>query len=199
MNPVYTVGHSNHPETVFLDLLRSQQIEAIADVRSAPYSRYNPQFDRETLKASLKDAGIQYAWLGKELGARSDDPACYLYGKVQYARLAETELFQSGVARVMDGARSRRVALLCAEKEPLECHRFVLVARWLVASGAEVRHLHADGLVESHEDAMERLLKLHGMGPDLFRSTGQLYEDAYRMQEGRIAYDSAAAADASAA
>jgi uncharacterized protein (DUF488 family) len=199
MNPVYTVGHSNHPDAVFLDLLLSQQIEAIADVRSAPYSRYNPQFDRETLKASLKEAGIQYAWLGKELGARSDDPACYLYGKVQYERLAETELFQSGLARVIEGARSLRVALLCAEKEPLECHRFVLVARQLAAAGVEVRHLHADGSVESHGDALERLLKLHGMGPNLFRSTEQLYEDAYRMQEGRIAYDGAAAADASAA
>jgi uncharacterized protein (DUF488 family) len=196
MNPVFTVGHSNHSEAVFLDLLRSQQIEAVADVRSAPYSRYNPQFDREALKTSLKDAGIQYAWLGKELGARSGDPACYLYGKVQYERLAETELFQSGLARVMEGARSRRMALLCAEKEPLECHRFVLVARRLAAAGVEVRHLHADGSVESHEDALERLLKLHGIGPDLFRSPEQLYEDAYRMQETRIAYDSAADAPA---
>jgi uncharacterized protein (DUF488 family) len=196
MNPVYTIGHSNHSEAVFLDLLRSQSIEVVADVRSAPYSRYNPQFDRESLKASLKDAGIRYAFLGKELGARSDDPACYLYGKVQYDRVAATSLFQAGLARVMEGAQSLRLTLLCAEKEPLECHRFILVARHLVQAGVEMRHLHPDGSVESHNEAMDRLLSLHHLGPDLFRTEAQLHNDAYDMQAGKIAYDSAGASDA---
>ncbi len=196
MNPVYTVGHSNHTETAFVDLLRSQRIEVVVDVRSAPYSRYNPQFDREALKASLKDAGIRYLFLGKELGARSDDPACYLYGKVQYDRLAATPLFQAGLARVIEGAQNLRLTLLCAEKEPLECHRFILVARHLVLAGVEMRHLHADGSLESHAEAMDRLLQLHHLGPDLFRSEAQLFDDAYALQAGKIAYDSAGASDA---
>ena len=201
MNPIFTVGHSNHTAEMLVDLLRSQGINAVADVRSAPFSRYNPQFDRETLKATLRSSGIQYAFLGKELGARSEDPACYLYGKVQYDRLAETKLFQSGIARVMEGAQEYRMALVCAEKEPLDCHRSILVARRLAEAGAEVRHLHSDGSVELHGEAMIRLLKLLRMNPEeqhLFRSEEQLYDDAYRMQESRIAYDSSVAGDLSA-
>ena len=102
----------------------------------------------------------------------------------------------------MEGAQGFRIALLCAEKDPLECRRSILVARHLLKAGAEVRHLHADGSVESQGDMLHRLLKLLRMNPEeqhLFRSQAQFYEDAYRMQESRIAYDSSAATDASAA
>ena len=108
---VLTVGHSTHPLAVFLDLLRQHGVTALADVRSSPYSRMNPQYNRESLAAALKDEGIKYVFLGKELGARSDDPACYQNGRVQYQRLAQTSLFKSGIERVLQGALGARKVL----------------------------------------------------------------------------------------
>src|ERR1035437_1825005 len=100
-SPVLTIGHSTHSLAAFVGLLRQHSVTALADVRSTPFSRFNPQFNKETLEHSLKSHGIKYVFLGRELGARSDDPSCYENGRVQYARLARTELFRSGLERVM--------------------------------------------------------------------------------------------------
>src|SRR5215475_16107430 len=106
---ISTVGHSNHPIQSFLDLLTRHTITAVADVRSTPYSRFNPQFRREKLQASLAEAGIQYVFLGAELGARSQDPSCYdADGRVSYAKLARTELFRSGIQRLITGSAQYR-------------------------------------------------------------------------------------------
>lgn len=187
---VFTIGHSTHPQERFIELLQQQGITAICDVRSTPYSRSNPQFNREELEQALLAHGITYRFLGKELGARSGDPACYKDGKVQYARLAETELFRRGIKRVLRGLKENfRVALMCAEKEPLECHRTILVARHLVALGLNVEHIHADGRVESHSAALSRLASMLNLREDdMFRSREEVLADAYRRQEERIAY-----------
>jgi uncharacterized protein (DUF488 family) len=156
---VYTIGHSTHRPDLFLSLLRQHGITAVADVRSTPFSRFNPQFNRQTLQASLATNGIAYVFLGKELGARSDDDACYVNGKVQYDRLASTVLFQQGLDRVQEGITRYRLALMCAEKEPLDCHRTILVARHVAGRGLEVQHIHADGRLESHDEVMMRLAR----------------------------------------
>jgi len=161
-------------------------------VRSHPYSRMNPQFNREPLKAVLAAAGIAYVFLGHELGARSDDPACYLAGKVQYDCLARTAQFHAGLERVREGMARYRLALMCAEKEPLECHRGILVSRHLEAAGITVCHILADGSLESHAEAMQRLrAQLKLPESDLFRTPEEVLEDAYRMQGERIAYETA--------
>ena len=103
MNSLYTIGHSNHEIAVFLGLLWQHGITAVGDVRSQPYSRWVPQFSRDALEPALADAGIAYVFLGKELGARSDNPACYREGKVQYDRLAQEPIFAEGIGRVMQG------------------------------------------------------------------------------------------------
>ena len=188
-NSVFTIGHSTHSAEAFLALLRQHGVEALADVRSSPFSRFNPQFNREPLEQFLKANGIRYVFLGKELGARSEDRSCYLDGRVQYARLAKTALFQSGLDRVLQGAARYRVALMCAEKEPLECHRTLLVAKALVAHGQPVLHIHADGHLETHEAAMERLLDVTGLPKaDLFRSKQELLSEALARQEQQVAY-----------
>jgi uncharacterized protein (DUF488 family) len=87
---VLTIGHSTHPIETFLGLLHQHGVTAVADVRSAPYSRFNPQFNKDALEHDLKEHGIRYVFLGRELGARSDDPSCYDKGRVQYGRLART-------------------------------------------------------------------------------------------------------------
>jgi uncharacterized protein (DUF488 family) len=199
LDTLYTIGHSNHPIERLIALLRQHGVTAVCDVRSRPYSRYNPHFDREALKAALETAGITYVFLGKELGARSDDPACYLYGKVQYTKLAQTTLFQAGLQRVRDGMKTYTIALMCAEKEPLDCHRTILVSRQLAAAGIDIQHIHEDGRLESHADALVRLaqsLKLRESQLNFFRSSEDLLADAYALQEKRIGYDSVAEARA---
>lgn len=197
---VFTIGHSTHPQDRFIALLHQHGITALCDVRSKPYSRVNPQFNRDELKQSLYASGIVYVFLGKELGARSEDPACYVQGRVQYDRLAHTELFQYGLERVQDGMKKYRLALMCAEKEPLECHRTILVARYLTVLGLDVRHIHADGRLESHADALSRLARMLNLPEhDMFRSREELLEDAYRRQEKRIAYESSPAVPGNAA
>ena len=186
---VYTIGHSTHPLERFIELLKMHAITAIGDVRSTPYSRMNPQYNREALREALKANGIAYVFLGEELGARSNDSECYRDGKVQYDRLAKTALFKQGIDRVLAGADEHRIALMCAEKDPLQCHRTILVARNLRELGVEVRHLLSDGEIESQEQCEERLLNnLNMSSADLFRSRDEMVRDAYRVQGDAIAY-----------
>ena len=188
---IFTIGHSTHPQEYFINLLSRHGITALCDVRSMPYSRMNPQFNREVLKEALRAHGFAYRFLGKELGARSDDPDCYEAGKVRYARLAETELFKRGLKRIIRGMEENfRIALMCAEKEPLECHRTILVARYLTALGFNVEHILADGRLESHTASVSRLAQMHNLlEEDMFRSREDLLAEAYSRQEERIAYD----------
>jgi len=186
---VFTIGHSNHTFEKFSELLRLPEIAVVADVRSAPYSRSHPDFNREFLKTKLAEAGIEYVFLGRELGARPEGAQFYRQGRVQYRVLAQSPLFRAGLGRVLEGAQTQRLALLCAEKEPLECHRTLLVARELVAMGASVVHIHADGALETYSDAMKRLIKILGLSEqDLFRGKDEMIADACAMQEERIAY-----------
>lgn len=186
---ILTIGHSTHPIVGFLDLLGRHAVTAIADVRSTPYSRYNPQFNRESLEQSLASGGIAYVYLGRELGARCEDPACYENGQVVFSRIAQTSLFQAGLDRVRKGAQTHRIALMCAEKEPLDCHRTLLVSQALVAQGMPVAHIHADGRAETHAEALQRLVGVVGFtSSDLFRSGDEVVAAAAREQESRIAY-----------
>jgi uncharacterized protein (DUF488 family) len=187
---VFTIGHSTHSIEKFLNLLASHQVNAVADVRSSPFSRINPQFNHEKLQQTLHDVGIHYVFLGKELGARSDDPACYVNDKVQYQRLARTDLFRSGLERVVEGANSYRVALMCAEKDPLQCHRAILVARELINRELEVMHVLADGSLETHADSIVRLIaKFDIPADDMFLSRDEIEDMAYAKQAEKIAYD----------
>lgn len=186
---ILTVGHSNHPIDCFLDLCKDHVVTTIADVRSAPYSKFAPQFSKASLRDALKTHGIKYAFLGRQLGARSTDPACYVNGKVQYDRLAQTELFQAGLDRLMRGSAFERIAILCTEKDPLDCHRTLLVAQALVDRGLLVDHILADGSLESHHDSMLRLLDKTGQPqPDFFTTLDERIGIALRQQEARIAY-----------
>lgn len=186
---IFTIGHSNHAVDDFILLLQQHSITAVADVRSTPYSGFASQFNREALKRELGKHGLKYVFLGRELGARSGNPECYENGRVQYARLARTETFCTGIERVLEGARLERIVLMCTEKDPLECHRTVLVARDLTKRGVVVGHILASGLVESHGEAMRRLLdKLKLPHADLLHSTEELIEVALARQEERIAY-----------
>lgn len=186
---IYTIGHSTHPIEEFVQLLMKHSITVICDVRSTPYSQWNPQFNRETFQNELRKHEIRYVFLGEELGARSNDPGCYRNGKVQFGLLSKTALFKQGLERVMKEAREYRVALVCAEKDPLQCHRTILVARNLVEQGTPVFHILYDGEIESQERSIERLLEnLKIPSSDLFKSKDEIIRDAYRKQGDAIAY-----------
>jgi uncharacterized protein (DUF488 family) len=166
-------------------------VTAVADVRSSPYSRSNPQFNRKPFQNSLKLSGIAYVFLGRELGGRPSDPNCYVDGKVQYRKLAGTPLFMKGLERILTGARSYRIALLCAEAEPLVCHRALLIGQELAAIGMPVGHIHANGRLESHAEAMSRLIQMVGLSDkDLYCTKEQIIADACARQEKRVAYGS---------
>lgn len=184
---IFTIGHSNHTRQRLVELLQMHGVTAICDVRSQPYSRIHPQFNREELREFLQASDIAYSFLGKELGARSQDPRCYKNGRVQYDRIAETPLFQSGIQRLEDGSQSYRMALMCAEKEPLECHRTILVSRSLAAFGWTIQHIHADGKLEDHAAALDRLARELNI-PEMFLSPDEVRMEAYQRQADLIAY-----------
>ncbi len=164
---IWTVGHSTHSLPVLADLLRGHRIEVLADVRSQPFSRRNPQFNRDSLGSCLESAAIRYVWLGAELGGRPPEAEFYDgKGHVLYGMVASTERFLSGLERLMGGAERYRVAIMCAEENPARCHRRLLVARALVERGVTVRHIRGDGSLVSEED-------LDRAGPEAGPEAGQ--------------------------
>jgi uncharacterized protein (DUF488 family) len=187
--PVFTIGHSTHPIERFVDLLQRHGVEVLADVRSTPFSRFNPQFNRASLSHSLASAGIRYEFLGEELGARSSDPACFENGRVSYARLAATPLFRHGLERLREMAATQRIAMMCAEREPLDCHRTILITRELERAGETVTHILADGTLEENPRTMGRLIdKLKLPRDDLFGDPTELIDAAYDAQAAKVAY-----------
>ena len=188
---VFTVGHSNHSPEAFLMLLVRHGIDEVVDVRSAPYSRYAPQFNHDNLEEKLETVGLGYTFLGRELGGRPADRSCYdADGRVRYDLLAGTDSFDDGIRQIMRRADDCCLALMCTEKEPLECHRTLLVARALVERGVTVEHILASGRPESHDAAMERLMDIFKLphNGDMFRSRPDVVAEALERQAQKVAY-----------
>lgn len=186
---IYTVGHSTQPFETFLSLLSKNHISAVADVRSSPYSRHAPHFNTDALKSALKGNGVAYVFLGKELGARSEDESCYIDNVVSYQKLAQTPLFLSGIRRVEEGSQRYRIALMCSERDPTECHRTILVSKVLQERGAQVSHILGDGTLEPHRNTMLRVLDILGTPRgDMLDSEDDLIARAYEGREKQIAY-----------
>lgn len=185
---LFTIGHSTHAVEHFIALLKKHDVQAICDVRSVPYSQHNPQFNREPLKERLRATGLAYVFLGKELGARSDNPACYIDGKVQYNYLVDEPIFQQGLRRLRKGIEDFRVALMCAERDPLTCHRTVLICRELRASELSIEHILADGTIETNSAADRRLMSMLSIRPDMLHNEQECIEQAYEKQASKIAY-----------
>lgn len=162
---VFTIGHSNHPPTVFTALLQGQGIACLADVRSQPASRFAPQFNRAAIAGWLGAAGIGYRWFGAALGGRPQDPAALRPdGRVDYAMRATRPDFAAGIADLLKLAADRPTAIMCAERDPLHCHRTHLVTPVLLAQGAVVCHILADGSCVDHG----ALQQASPRQPDLF-------------------------------
>jgi uncharacterized protein (DUF488 family) len=186
---IFSIGHSNHSIEKFMSLLKDAEVNMLVDVRSAPFSRMFPQFNQEVLRKTLIDQGIGYLFLGDLIGGRSNDPDDYSGGQVMYKSLALKESFKTGINRLKEGSLKYQIAIMCSEKEPLDCHRTLLVSEALSAHGVAVSHIHADGTRESHTDVLARLLVLHKLSsPDLFSNDADRVQEALILQEKKIAY-----------
>jgi uncharacterized protein (DUF488 family) len=194
-NILYTIGHSTHSIEFFIELLKAHNIQAIADVRSSPFSKFNPQFNRENLMKSLSDENISYIFLGKELGARRDENECYDDDKVNYTTISKTPAFLEGAKRLKLGVSKMRVALMCAEKDPLTCHRSILISRF-TSSLFKCIHILEDGTTEDGESAESRLLKETKLDDgDLFATLEDRLSQAYQKRESKIAYTEKSSSD----
>ncbi len=187
---IFTIGHSTHELDAFVQLLRQHEITAVADVRSQPYSRLE-HFSRSALEASLRAEGIAYVFLGRELGARRDEAECYVDDQADYERITTMTAFTSGLDRLERGANDHTIALMCAEKDPLDCHRMVLVSRELARRGWSIAHILADGELESQADAERRLVRKMDVRRTLFEpklTAEELIHRAYSKRAEQIAY-----------
>jgi uncharacterized protein (DUF488 family) len=189
MNTILTIGHSSLSLPSFIRRLKAWDVSAVADVRSSPFSRSVPHFNRPELKASLSSAGLSYAFLGRELGGRPSDPSLYTQGIADYRKMAATPEFRHGLDRVEKGAQLYRVALMCSEHSPYECHRCLLVGRELSARGLNVENIISDHEAIFQHDIEHNLLKLSGKSEkDLFASADEQVDQAYWAQSRKFAY-----------
>lgn len=186
---VLTIGHSTHSWTHFASLLHGAGVAAVADVRTSPYSRRYPHFNRDELREKLRRDGLLYVFLGNELGGRPKEPQLYSNGVADYEKMAKTREFSHGLSRVVEGAKNYRIALLCSEHDPLNCHRCLLVGRALAGNGVRVSHILDRGDVTTQVEIEDRLLELYDRGAhDLFLPRAERLGDAYRARARKVAF-----------
>ena len=194
---LYTIGHSNHTQEELLNLLEAHGINYVADVRSIPASNHNPQFNQEVISIFLQEHHIGYQFLGRELGARRVD-CINADGQVDFEQAIHTSLFQQGIDGIMQHLDNNKIALMCSEADPLECHRFALVARYFHEHGVEVFHILKDTSLVSHR-TMERQMIAHYLHlrkpmlsevDELFGTytKEQQLADAYRLKNKEIGF-----------
>jgi uncharacterized protein (DUF488 family) len=179
-NELFTIGYASFSIGDFIGILKKYDINALVDVRSAPYSKFKPEFKKDSLNKFLTGYNITYIFLGKLVGARVEDSACYTDGKLNYNLLKDSAAFQAGINRILNGTKDFRVALMCAEKDPVNCHRTFLVCRTLRSYPVRILHILDNGSLEKHSDTEKRLLKLHDLDqPDIFRSERESIDEVY--------------------
>ena len=194
LRPLFTIGHSILEMGAFAKTLKDHRVELVADVRSVPQSARLPHFSQPAFEKLLAAENIAYLFLGEELGGRPDDADAYLSnGVVDYAARRKSYAFQRGVERLLKELEERSAAMMCAEEDPLQCHRFMMVCAELVKLGVDPVHIRKGGQIETQEAAEDRLLEANGLGSvaanTLFpQARSDALEDAYRLQAERFAF-----------
>lgn len=190
MKKIYTIGYSSYHLDTFVQVLKKYDINAVADVRSAPYSAYRSDFNKANIQRFLRENGITYVFMGDQIGARWEDPGAYINGVVNYDLISKSSIFQEGLDRIRAGSLKYVIALMCAEKDPITCHRTILISKNL-RNEFFIQHILEDGNIEKHKDLEKRLLRIHTSGqlklPGLGNTQTSL-DDAYKIQESKIAY-----------
>ncbi len=186
---IHTIGYAAHTIESFIATLKKFNITAVADVRSQPFSKFKPEFNRENLKKDLINNRIEYVFLGDNIGARIKAPECYKNGQADYELISKHPLFKEGIDRLLKGLEKYSIALMCAEKDPINCHRTILICKNLKEYQIQIFHIIDANTSENHKETEFRLMKLfHLEQPDLFMKDSERLEEAYSRQEGKIAY-----------
>jgi uncharacterized protein (DUF488 family) len=155
---LFTIGYGARALDEFLAVLKANRIEYLIDVRTAPFSKFKPEFSKDLLQHHLERAGLRYIFMGDTLGGQPRDPACHSDGKVDYDKVRAQPFFQAGVERLKKAfEQRRRVALMCSEGRPEDCHRSKLIGEALAAAGIPVRHIDVDGQVLTQKEVIDRL------------------------------------------
>lgn len=189
MGTIFTIGYSSYSVEEFVNTLINNEVKALIDVRSSPYSKMYSDFNKEHLKRYLNSKSIYYVFLGDECGARASETSCYTNGAVDFNCVSALPRFKSGIKRITEGASKFNIAMMCAEKDPLTCHRTILVTRNLKKYNYPIKHILADNIVETHKQLEKRLLKLFDLDQTHFYKTKkELLDEAYDMQASKIAY-----------
>jgi uncharacterized protein (DUF488 family) len=188
MTIIHTVGHSNQEIDVFIAKLKFNGVTAIADVRSHPASRRFPQFDKKALQASLEAAGIRYVYLGDGLGARPRDPSCYTDGRADFQKIRASDNFIDAMGRLHRGAQSFNISLMCAERDPADCHRTWLVTQTLHEGGTKVKHILDDEKSEWHESLLRRIAGTDSNMDSLFGDETEVMAATALREAQRVAY-----------
>jgi uncharacterized protein (DUF488 family) len=164
---LYTIGHGNKSLNEFIEELRTYSIEYLFDVRSFPMSKYNPHFNRPLLDYNLGNILISYTFLGEYLGGLPKDRSCFTDDKVDYKKIRGKSFFQEGIQLLIDGHKEKlKIALMCSEQNPEDCHRSKLIGEELLKHGISLNHITPNGL-KKQERVISELTKGNGT-KDLF-------------------------------
>lgn len=163
----FTIGHSNYPVDEFIKLLKEYEISTIIDVRSVPYSEHVPQYNREELSQYLNKKDIDYCFKGEKLGAkREDEGLLNQEGFVDYSKIREDTDYKNEIENLIEEIEGNdRICLMCSEKDPFDCHRFVLLSYSLEKNGITVNHILEDGSTIENSDLEDRLLDYYDLDP----------------------------------
>lgn len=192
MNSLYTIGHSIYEIGDFIKLLRQNSINTIVDVRSAPYSKFAPQYNMESLKQKLKQNAISYIFMGDVLGARYEDKNLLFFdGKVDFKKVQETKKFQNGILRLEHGIiKGYNISLMCSEKEAFDCHRFGLISEYLSKNNFKISHIYPNKVLSQEELEKQLMEKYHKKIDYLGVTTDKIpIGQAYELRNRDIAYN----------
>lgn len=197
-NVLYTIGHSNHTIERFIKLLKQHKINCIVDVRSNPYSRYNEQFNRENIKIQLNQNGIYYIFMGEEFGARRKEKELYtIDGYLDFEKTVKSSKFLNGVERIKEGLkRNFNIAIMCTEKNPIDCHRNIMIAKYFYDIGYEVKNILENGEIVEQQEINRQLVdnyfpdrnQISFLPEKNLDNYDELVKKAYKLKNKEIGY-----------
>lgn len=187
-----TIGYGNMQLDEFINLLLVTRVNYLVDIRTTPFSKYKPAFNKQNLQEALLKKGITYLWLGDSLGGRPSDDSCYFEnGTVDYVKTSQTEAFKAGMEKLLDLRIPYNVAIMCTEKEPSECHRFLMVSRVLSEKGYDVTHVLGIKKYVLQKELEKKIMNIHygeNIQMTFFSDDDDILSNSYLKQSEKFAY-----------
>lgn len=196
---IYTIGHSNYPVERLIDMLKHYNIDTVVDIRGTPYSKYNVQYNKETIEHTLKKEGFIYIYMATEFAAKRINKVSYnKEGYSNFEKVINEESFKNGIQRLKNGVlKGYKIVLLGAMQDPIRCHRSILVGRELIKYGFNVKHILDDYTLASQKDLEQNLLDKYFINRNQItidnllgtsKNEEDLIKDAYKLANKEIGY-----------